>query len=245
MNAMILAAGLGTRLKPWTLEHPKALVPVEGEPMLGRVIKNLIRQGFDYIVVNVHHFADQIVDYLAANDFGVEIAVSDESGVLLDTGGGLVKAEPLLRLERGPVLVHNVDILSNADLHGLMMRHEELGGVATMLVSDRESGRKLIFDREMRLRGWHNLSTGEYRPEGFRTSSGENELAFSGIHVVSGEMISEMKRINGVGKFPVMDYYLSPRRIGEVYGYCQSGLKVLDIGKPASLTRAGVILCQL
>lgn len=120
MKAMILCAGLGTRLRPWTLSHPKALVPVGGVPMLERVIDKLRSQGFDYIVVNVHHFPEQIVDFLRQRDLGVKIAVSDESDRLLDTGGAIMKAEELLRFSDGPVLVHNVDILSDADLRGLM-----------------------------------------------------------------------------------------------------------------------------
>ena len=126
MKAMILCAGLGTRLRPWTLSHPKALVPVGGVPMLERVIDKLRSQGFDYIVVNVHHFPEQIVDFLRQRDLGVKIAVSDESDRLLDTGGAIMKAEELLRFSDGPVLVHNVDILSDADLRGLMQRHIDL-----------------------------------------------------------------------------------------------------------------------
>ncbi len=121
MKAMILAAGLGTRLRPWTLEHPKALVPVGGVPMLERVIVRLKDEGFDEIVVNIHHFGDQIIDFVRSKDFGVKIFISDERGELLDTGGGLVYARELLGED--PVLVHNVDILSNADLKSFMRKH--------------------------------------------------------------------------------------------------------------------------
>ena len=143
---MILAAGLGTRLKPWTLEHPKALVPVDGIPMLERVILKLKSQGFDEIVVNVHHFAGQITDFLDSKDFGIKISISDERGGLLDTGGGLVHARHLLEGE--PFLVHNVDILSNADLSALMHFHESEGNDVTLLTSDRKSSRKLLFDED-------------------------------------------------------------------------------------------------
>ena len=151
MRAMILAAGLGTRLKPWTLEHPKALVPVDGIPMLERVILKLKSQGFDEIVVNVHHFAGQITDFLDSKDFGIKISISDERGGLLDTGGGLVHARHLLEGE--PFLVHNVDILSNADLSALMHFHESEGNDVTLLTSDRKSSRKLLFDEDGSLKG--------------------------------------------------------------------------------------------
>ncbi|MDE5875469.1 MAG: NTP transferase domain-containing protein, partial [Muribaculaceae bacterium] len=109
MKAMILAAGLGTRLKPWTLEHPKALVPVGGVPMLERVILKLKSSGFDQIVINIHHFGEQIIEFVESRDFGVDISISDERGRLLDTGGGILHAEGLLRVDEGPVLIHNVD----------------------------------------------------------------------------------------------------------------------------------------
>lgn len=242
MKAMILAAGLGTRLRPWTEHHPKAFVPVKGVPMLERVIVKLRGEGFDMIVVNVHHFADQIRDFLSSRDFGVRIAVSDESGCLLDTGGGLVKAKNLLDPEAGPVLVHNVDILSDASLRTLVEKHEASHDVATLLVSDRVSERKLVFDGDMALRGWHNLKDGRYRPEGFVASEDLREYAFSGIHVVGAEMLREMESLLGTGSFPVMDYYLSARRQGRVGGWVQRGLRLIDIGKPATLSQADAVL---
>lgn len=241
MKAMILAAGLGTRLKPWTLSHPKALVPVNGVPMLERVIVRLRDEGFDKIVVNVHHFADQIVDFLDKHDFGVEIMVSDESGCLLDTGGGLLRARGLLELSEGPVLVHNVDILSDADLHGLVQSHMREGNDATLLVSERESGRRLVFDGDMYLRGWHSLSDNRFRPEGFELATSHKEYAFSGIYVVGHGMLEEMGRLFAENKFPVMDYFLHPRREGVVKGYLQSDLNLIDIGKPATLSQANEI----
>ena len=245
MKAMILAAGLGTRLRPWTLSHPKALVPVDGVPMLERVINVLIEQGFDRIVINVHHFADQITDFLHTHKFDAEICVSDERKRLLDTGGALLHAKGLLTREEGPVLIHNVDILSDADLRGLMRAHEEGGNASTLLVSDRTSSRKLIFDREMILRGWHNVAEGHYRPRDYELQIGDVELAFSGIHVVSEEMLRDMERLADAEMFSVIDYLLSPAKRCEVKGYRQDNLHLIDIGKPATLSRANDIIKEI
>ena len=275
MKAMILAAGLGTRLKPITDKIPKALVEVGGVPMLERVILTLKRQGFSYIVVNVHHFADQIIDFLRVGDFGVEVVVSDESGSLLDTGGGIVKAAPLLfGPDSSPVLIHNVDIISNADLQALM---REASDTPTLLVSRRDSSRKLIFDKEMRLIGWHDLKTDTFRPSYIQSLMTQNphiahttlknltdpidlkddldlkddidltddidlkdltELAFSGIYAVTQSMVQEMKSLEGEGKYSVMDYFLNPKREVTIKGLLDNDLKLLDIGKPATLSQA-------
>ena len=233
---MILAAGLGTRLRPWTLEHPKALVPVGGVPMLERVILRLREQGFTRIVVNVHHFGGQIVEFLESRDFGIDIAVSDETDRLLDTGGAILHAARLF--EPGPVLVHNVDILSNADLGTLMEAHCDSEADSTLLVSDRESSRKLIFDADMGLRGWRNLKEDIYRPEAFEMKGGYREYAFSGIHVAGERMISEMRRIERDEKFSVIDFLLSREQDCCVRGYLQGNLQLIDIGKPETLNIA-------
>jgi NDP-sugar pyrophosphorylase family protein len=238
MNAMVLAAGLGTRLKPWTLTHPKALVPVGGVPMLQRVIENLREQGFDRIVVNVHHFAGQVVQFLNEHDFGIEVMVSDETGCLLDTGGGLLNARGLLKPETGPVLIHNTDIISNADLRRLMERHIETGADSTLLVSSRNSSRRLVFDPAMRLEGWHNVQTGEFRPAGFVAVPESRELAFSGIHVAGEKLFAEMERIMGHGKFSIIDFLLSPLHECDIMGFEQRDLSLIDIGKPETLSMA-------
>lgn len=236
MKAMILAAGLGTRLKPWTLSHPKALVPVKGVPMLERVIYRLKEEGFDEIIVNVHHFGEQIIDFLSSRDFGVRCLISDERDRLLDTGGGIVKADALVGSE--PLLVHNVDILSNASLKDLMRRHLEKAEDATLLVSERESSRKLIFDSGMSLLGWHHLEENRYRPAHVVPSADCKEYAFSGIYVAGAGMRKEMKKMFGEQKFPVMDYLLSEDRICEVSGYVQADLELIDIGRPDTLLKA-------
>ena len=243
MKAMILAAGLGTRLKPLTDFKPKALVEVEGEPMLERVIKNLKRQGFDKIVVNVHHFSSLIMNFLKDHDFGVEIEISDESRELLDTGGGIVKGRPLLFHDGSKsVLVHNVDILSNADLKALTDAHVKSGAGATLLVSDRDSSRKLVFDEDKNLKGWHDITGKRFRPERFEKGESDHEMAFSGIYVLGKECVDEMAKLQGEGKFSVMDYFLDERRQMEVKVFEQKGLELLDIGKPATLSQASRLL---
>lgn len=239
MKALILAAGFGTRLKPWTDHHPKALVSVGGVPMLERVVVNLNRQGFDDIVVNVHHFSRQIIDFISQR--GLSVRISDESGLLLDTGGGIAEAYSFFG--DVPMLVHNVDILSDADLGMLMECHERERADATLLVSDRDSSRKLIFDPDMNLKGWHDVKADRYRPEGFSAKVEDREYAFSGIHVVGKNMVEEMRHIMGENKvYPVMDYYLSPFRKGCVKGFMQNGLELIDIGKPATLLQAEDLL---
>lgn len=158
-QAMIFAAGLGTRLKPLTDRMPKALVPVAGEPLLAHVIRKLKAEGFTRIVVNVHHFADQIIDYLHTHDFGVEIHISDETSKLLDTGGGIRHAAHWFETD-SPVLIHNVDILSNANLSQL---YDSAVADAALLVSDRVTKRYLLFGEGKRLVGWTNVETGEVR----------------------------------------------------------------------------------
>ncbi|MBR1630319.1 MAG: nucleotidyltransferase family protein, partial [Paludibacteraceae bacterium] len=191
MNAMIFAAGLGTRLKPLTDTMPKALVPIEGKPLLQILIEKLREEGFTRLVVNVHHFADQIIDFLHAHqNFGLQISISDERSGLLDTGGGLRKAAPLLFADGEPVLVHNVDILSNLDLKSLMMQHRPQDD-ATVVVSSRRTKRYFLFDTDMRLHGWTNIETGEVRPDDreLRLHKADMQLfAFAGIHIISPQL---------------------------------------------------------
>lgn len=241
MKAFILAAGMGTRLKPWTLSHPKALVPVGGVPMLERVINRLVDEGFDDITVNVHHFAGQIVDFLENHDFGININVSDESEQLLDTGGALVAAASFLCKDNEPFLVHNVDILSDAPLAHIMKCHKESDRDISLLTSSRNSSRKLIFDKDGILHAWHNLSTGEIKPSGYCPVDGHDEHAFSGIYVVNSHVVNNLAQYGASLKscrFPIMDYFLDNpmrNRIGEIY---QPDLNLIDIGKPDTLSQA-------
>lgn len=242
MKAMILAAGMGTRLKPLTDCMPKALVEIDGIPILERVILSLRNNGFNSIVVNVHHFASQIVDFIKSKNFSIEIQISDESTELLDTGGGIVKAIPLLfQNDNSPVLIHNVDILSNADLNGLMNTAGMSDSGCQLLVSDRESSRKLIFDPEMVLNGWHDLKNEKFRIIG-SSQPYLQEFAFSGIYTITPEAALEMKRLNGIGKYSVMEFFLNSQRSQKVTGFLQKNLKLLDIGKPATLSQASRLL---
>ena len=236
---MILAAGLGTRLKPWTLSHPKAMVPVEGIPVVRRLVEKLRDEDFSEAIVNVHHFADELEDYLESEDMGLKISISDERERLLDTGGALAKVAAEYGSDT-PLLVHNVDILSNQDLGTLMEAHEKSGNDITLLTSPRESSRRLIFDAEGKLCGWHDLKNEKYRPEGFMPGPGMSEEAFSGIYVMGPKALKDIlgyKKERGEA-FPVMDYFLSfPEgiKIGRAYN---PELRLLDIGKPDALARA-------
>lgn len=212
MKAMIFAAGEGTRLRPLTLTCPKALVEVAGEPMLARVLRSLRRSGVTDVVVNVHHLADVITDYLLRNDFGLKVAVADERRCLLDTGGGLLAARNLLDGDE-PILLHNADICTDLDLSLIEPR-----GDVSLLVGDRPSSRKLIFrGYDMRLGGWVNELTGEVRgePAGVR-------FAFNGIHLVRPSVfpaLEEYARAIGSEVFSLTPFYVAMAHRLEIYGY--------------------------
>ena len=211
MKAMIFAAGLGTRLKPLTDHMPKALVPVAGRPMLEHVILKLKEAGFTELVINIHHFGEQIIDFLKANqNFGLTIHISDERDMLLDTGGGIKKAATFFTGTE-PFLVHNVDILSNANLKEVYDFHRKSQNLATLLVSPRKTSRYLLFDTDNRLQGWIHKDTLQTKPEGFVYEPGQyREYAFSGIHVISPELFRYMEGEAWNGKFPIMDFICTP-----------------------------------
>ncbi|MDE5876588.1 MAG: phosphotransferase [Muribaculaceae bacterium] len=242
-QAFVLAAGLGSRLKPWTLHHPKALVPVGGRPMLERVIENLQKHGFSHIALNVHHFAEQIEEFLSANLSDCDVKVSDERDRLLDTGGGLLKARSLF--SSYPVLVHNVDILSDADLDMLYSTAVRTDAT-TLLLSRRSSTRQLLWDKEMNLCGWHNTLSGEYRPADIENRKDLTPYAFSGIYVVSRQTLDEMARLFGEdSSFSIIDYLVHPERKQPVKGLLNDNLHLIDIGKPETLSRAEDFLNNL
>lgn len=238
MKAMIFAAGLGTRLKPLTDHMPKALVTVAGKPMLEHVINKLKSAGFDEIVINVHHFPGQIIDFLKENDnFGIQIHISDETELLLDTGGGIKKAASFFAGNE-PFLIHNVDILSNVDLKALYDYHRTSGNDATLLVSPRKTVRYLLFNEENRLCGWANKDTLQTKPEGFiYRPSVQKEYAFGGIHVISPTLFNYMGD-EWTGKFSIMDFYLQTCQKARLGAYAKEDLQLIDIGKPETLAQA-------
>lgn len=241
-KAMIFAAGMGTRLLPLTQDKPKALVCMHGKPLLRHVVERLVGEGFLHITVNVHHFASQIIDYLHSAEFtryaeavGLTVQISDESDGLLDTGGGLKRAAPLLFAhDDAPVLLHNVDILSNAHLAHL---YSQIGDAdALLLVSQRDTGRYLLFDESMRMRGWENIRTGEVRsPHSKEELTNCRRLAFSGIHVVNRSLVDAMQ--DWLDKFGIMDFYVKSCATLTIRGVEASGLKLLDVGKIDVLRR--------
>ena len=231
-QAMIFAAGLGTRLKPLTDTMPKAMVRVGGQPLIWHVIQKLKLSGYERIVVNVHHFAWQIVDYLRANDnFGLDIRISDETSGLLETGGGIKKALPLFDPAE-PILIHNVDILSNLDLTSLPT------DAPLLVVSERKTKRYLLFDDDLRLQGWTNIETGEVK--GVKSEEVKSEkfrkLAFSGIHVMHPSLYPLLA--DWPERFPIMDFYLKACAGHLIRGYEAKDLRLMDVGKLDTLDNA-------
>ena len=250
MQAMIFAAGLGTRLKPLTDTMPKALVRVGGEPLIRRVISNLAAAGVDRIVVNVHHFAQQIIDYLHDNhNFGLDIRISDETASLLETGGGIKKAAPLFAPD-APILIHNVDILSNVDLADFY-RHacgndanSDARPDALLLVSARKTKRYLLFDDTMRLVGWTNIETGEVKsPYADLDPKRCRMYAFAGIHALSPRMLRLMDTFPD--RFGIIDFYLQTCAQHNIIGYVKDDLRLLDVGKLDTLAQAEAFLADM
>lgn len=231
IKAMIFAAGLGTRLKPFTLDNPKALFPVNGVPLLERNIKYLQSFGVNSFVINVHHFADKIELFLKENNnFNANIEISDERNELLETGGGLWKAKNLLG--NNPFLVMNSDILTNLNIQKLIDFHSQRNPLATLAVSDRKSTRKLLFNKEDKLCGWKDLRDGKMILSEDKYSK---ELAFSGIHIIDPK-IFEYKEY--VSKFSIMKPYLDLMQKEEFLAYNHTGDILLDVGKPEAIPLA-------
>lgn len=231
MKAMIFAAGLGTRLKPFTLNAPKALFPVNGQPLLQRNIAYLKSYGITDFVINVHHFAYQIESFLAENDFfGVNIQISDERGELLETGGGLMKAQHLLGDEA--FLVMNSDILTDMPLDKFIAFHQQNQGLVSLAVSDRKSTRKLLFDKNHQLCGWKDLRNGDSI---IKIPNYTYELAFSGIHIIDPKFF-ELHTFEG--KFSIMKPYMELMENHPIYGFDHTGSKLLDVGKPEAVAQA-------
>lgn len=230
-KAMIFAAGMGTRLKPFTDHHPKALATVNGKTLLQRNIEYLKEIGVTELTVNVHHFADQIIDFLNQNNnFDIHIQISDETEELLETGGGLVRAKELIGDQS--FLVMNVDILTDLNLEDLIQFHYQYQPLVTLAVSDRDSSRKLLFRKDRQLAGWRNLRTGE---EIRTTDEPLSELAFSGIHIINPRIFELMPTS---GKFSIMKTYMELMNTEDILGFDHSGGRLIDVGKPGSIEKA-------
>ena len=243
MQAMIFAAGLGTRLKPLTDTMPKALVRVGNEPLLKHVVLNLKSAGFTRIVVNVHHFASQIVDYLNANaNFGLDIHISDETDKLLDTGGGIRKAANLFSSD-SPILIHNVDILSNVNLRNFYLSNSHHD--ATLLVSQRQTKRYLLFDEDMHMAGWTNIDTHEVKGEKVLLNGADAycKYAFAGIHTISPRLFPLMQAYPD--KFGIMDFYIHECANADICGHKATDLRLMDVGKAETIAEAEGFLAEL
>jgi NDP-sugar pyrophosphorylase family protein len=245
MRAMILAAGLGTRLKPFTDAHPKALAIVNGKSLLQRNVEYLLSYGISNIIVNVHHFADQIVTAIHENKgWGANISISDETDEVLETGGGLLRAANYFENE-DRWLVMNADILTNLDLHKLIAADEsnavkaEGDLVATLAVTDRISSRNLIFNASGTLCGWKNNNTGQEKwANPLRDPNSAVPKAFSGIQIIHASFFKEVALS---GKFSLIDAYLQLAQHFAIHFYDHSEGILLDVGKPESLEKAASI----
>ncbi len=237
---MIFAAGLGTRLYPYTADRPKALVEVAGKTLLERAIEKVSAAGFTEIVINIHHFGQQIIDFLEQKqNFGLQISISDERDQLLDTGGGIKKAARFLSEGGQPFLVYNVDVLSSIDLRELLNWHQQKGGLATLCVRKRDTARYFVFDREMRLSGWRNISSGEERI--VRHAEQMENFAFSGIHILDPAIFM---LITEEGKFSMVELYLRLAASQPIYGFHDTSNLWMDLGKPDQLIEAERLLSQ-
>ena len=239
MKAMILAAGLGTRLKPLTDSIPKALIKIKGKTLLEIALNNLIKSGFNNIIINVHHHSGQIIQFLNKNKFNADITISDETDKLLDTGGGLKKAK-LFFDDNSPFLVYNVDIISNLDLNKLYAFHTETSAIATLVVRKRESGRYLLFNSKNILCGWRNAKSGETKL--IRSDKLQYEFAFSGIQVLDPEILSLMPDDN---VFSLIDLYLNVGSKHNISAFIDDESYWLDVGNPENLKAAESIIKNL
>lgn len=236
MKAMILAAGLGTRLKPWTDHHPKALALVNGKSLLQRNVEYLQQFGIREVLVNVHHFADQIITAIQLNKgWGSDITISDETEEVLETGGGLKKAAWYFSGEESFVVM-NADILTNLKLDIMIAKHQQDKPLATLAISERNTSRYFLFNELGYLKGWRNVNTGEEKPvEISLRIANLKQMAFSGIHVIQSSLLPLIQR---EGKFSMVDVYLDLCNEHIISGYDHTGAVLVDVGKPESILKA-------
>ncbi len=235
MKAIVFSAGFGTRLQEETRSKPKALVKVGDKPLLAHVIEKLKQEGISDIVVNVHHYSELIIDFLKHKDFGVNIAISDESLKLLDTGGALKKAAPLLKAKNEPILMYNVDVLSNICIADLFNEHMQSGALATLAVRNRKTQRYFKFSQDKRLVGWINKKTGEKKisvPDEFENAV---EMAFSGIHIASPEIFNVLPDDD---YFSMTGLYINLANKHLIRGFFDQSDLWMDVGKPEELEKA-------
>jgi NDP-sugar pyrophosphorylase family protein len=234
MKAMIFAAGLGTRLNNETSDKPKALVEVGKKTLLQNAIEKLKKEGISEIAINVHHFSELVVSYLNENDFGINIHISNETNKLLDTGGGLKKAAKFLAGTE-PILIYNVDIISNLSLNLLLDEHIKSNSLVTLAVRNRETQRYFKFDQSKQLVGWINKKTGETKISRHENFESSVEMAYSGIHIVQPEIFSLMPDTD---KFSITDFYLELAKTHPIKGYFDDSELWMDVGKPEQLEEA-------
>lgn len=239
MKAMIFSAGLGTRFKPWTDQHPKALAPVNGKSLLQRNIEYLQQYGITEVVVNVHHFADQIIDAVEKNNgWGSNVIISDESDEVLETGGGLLKAKPLLEGDE-PFVTINVDILTNLNVEKLLAFHQQHKPLISFAVTNRKTARNFLFDQHDQLCGWRNVTTGEEKGPVLHYTEEQKiklvEKAYSCVVVFEPKVFSVMRQ---TGKFSLTETYLDLASDHVILGYDHSGDVLVDVGKPDSVALA-------
>lgn len=233
MKAIILAAGLGTRLYPLTKDKPKALVHVQGKPLIQHQLEKLKKAGFNKVLINIHHFGDQVIEFLEEQKyFGLDIQLSDERNQLLDTGGALRKADDFIRGDE-PVLIHNVDVLSTISLEKMLNTHRLTGASATLAIRRRETSRYLFFNEHNQLRAWENMKTGEKK--GVWTDSNLIEAAFSGIHIISPHCVDLFPNEDA---FSIIDFYIELAKTHSVSGYFHNESVWLDVGNPETLAEA-------
>jgi NDP-sugar pyrophosphorylase family protein len=238
-KAMILAAGLGTRLKPITLTKPKALAEVDGVPLLEYAIRHLKRDGFTDIVINIHHFGEQILEFLMKkNNFDINISISDESDQLLNTGGGLKKASWFFNNKK-PFLLYNVDILSDIDLSALYNSHINSEALATLAVRGRKTSRYFLFNQNGLLCGWKNMSTNEIKITN-HTISKLQPFAFSGIQVINSDFLEMLENYNGA--FSITDVYLDLCANYKILSYNHDKSFWLDLGTVEKVEYAEKVL---
>lgn len=240
MEAMIFAAGLGTRLRPLTNNKPKAMVEVNGLPLIGHTILNLKHQGVKQITVNVHHFAKQITDYIKAeNNFNIHINISDETKLLLDTGGGLKKAQPFFDGNQ-PIIVCNVDILTNLDISEMLKVHNTSNAIATLAIRNRSTSRYFLFNRKHNLVGWKNMKTQEVKMS--RKAANPRPIAFSGFQIISPTLLNHIQQ---QGKFSIVETYLQLAKRHKIKGYSHQEDYWIDVGKHDTLKQANHLIKTL